>query len=108
MYNFNFIAGESLVSVFDDVMVSQNDNEKVISVAVTNKRIIFLDYVDDMLMDNLNGAHASSNIKIKQVIFSIKLSEIKEVRESDLYEIVLQDESIIRFNNLDLFNSLCK
>ena len=37
MYNFNFIAGESLVSVFDDVMVSQNDNEKVISVAVTNK-----------------------------------------------------------------------
>ena len=45
MYNFNFIENEELIEIFDEVLVKQNDNEKITTIAFTNKRLLFLDYI---------------------------------------------------------------
>lgn len=45
MYNFNLNKDEEIIKVFDDVLIRQEGNEKVTTIALTNKRVLFLDYL---------------------------------------------------------------
>ena len=106
MYNFNLEKNEVVDSIFDDVLIKQGDNQKMISVAITNKRILFLDYQDNMLLDTLKGAHASSYIKCKEVIFYKKLSSIKSITSGSLYKLEFDDNMVVEFDNQEVFKAL--
>ena len=106
MYNFNLEKGESLYSVFDEVLVKQGNNQKVVSVALTDKRILFLDFVSREPYETLKGAQASNYIKIKEVFYYRNLNEIKEVKSSTFYEIKFNDSSFVEFDNEELFKAL--
>lgn len=45
MYNFNLNKDEEIIKVFNDVLIRQEGNEKVTTIALTNKRVLFLDYL---------------------------------------------------------------
>lgn len=45
MYNFNLNKDEEIIKVFDGVLIRQEGNEKVTTIALTNKRVLFLDYL---------------------------------------------------------------
>lgn len=44
MYDFEKIPGEYIISIVDDVILKENEKERNISVILTNKRLLFLDY----------------------------------------------------------------
>jgi hypothetical protein len=108
MYNFNLEKNEEVVSIFDEVLIKHDDNQRIVSVAITNKRILILDYQSIEPLETLKGAHASSYIKMKEVIFSKYLKEIKSIKGKDLYEIMFKDNYIIEFDNDDLYSLLSK
>lgn len=45
MYNFNLNKDEEIIKVFDAVLIRQEGDEKVTTIALTNKRVLFLDYL---------------------------------------------------------------
>lgn len=108
MYNFNLENDETVNSIFDDVLIKQGDNQKMVTVAITNKRILFLDYQNNELLDTLKGAHASSYIKCKEVFFFKDLSSIKSVTSQDFYQIEFDDNMVVEFDNKELFKALNK
>ena len=105
MYNFNLEKNENIYAIFDDVLVSQENNSMSLTIAVTDKRILFLDYQPNELLDTLKGAQASSYIRMKEVIFYRKLFQIKELKENKM---VFDDNYIIGFDNKELYLALKK
>ena len=106
MYNFNLEKNESLISVFDEVLIKQNDNQKLVSVAISDKRILLLDYVSIEPFETLKATQASHYIKMKEVFFSKKLKEIKSLENKSLYHLVFKDDFYFEFDNDDLYKLL--
>lgn len=106
MYNFNLEKNEELFGVFDDVLVRQNDKQKIISVALTNKRVLFLDFVNEEPNETLRVTRATNYIRQKEVFYFLNLDEIKSVSEDELFQIITKDNKVIEFDNKDLFKQL--
>jgi len=106
MYNFNFIENEELIEVFDEVYIRQNDNEKITTIALTNKRLLFLDYVTNDGLETLRITNKMNLVRSKEVYYSIDLDEIEKVYEDEYFVIKLKDNTEIEFNNKDLYKLL--
>ena len=108
MYNFNLEKGESIFGIFDDVLVEVNEEQVLVSVAISNKRIMLLDYQSVEPLETLKNAHASYYIKMKEVIFSRYLTDILELKNDSIYEVKFKDNNILSFEDKELFNALKK
>ena len=106
MYNFNFIENEELIEVFDEVYIRQNDNEKITTIALTNKRLLFLDYVTNDGLETLRITNKMNLVRSKEVYYSIDLDEIEKVYEDEYFVIKLKDNTEIEYNELKLFELL--
>lgn len=106
MYNFNFIENEELIEVFDEVYIRQNDNENVTTIALTNKRLLFLEYITNDGMEALRITNKLNLIRSKDVYYSIDLDNIEKVYEDEYFIIKLKDNSLIEFNESKLFELL--
>ena len=47
MYNFNLNTNEELKEVFKDILIKLGDIEKTTTIALTNKRLLFLEYINN-------------------------------------------------------------
>jgi len=101
MYNFGLLENEKLVYVFDDILVRINEEKFITTVALTTKRLLFLDYMNDN--DDLRIAKYQTSLKYKEVYHQINLSDILKI---DNNKIIIKDKSIIEFNNKDLIKLL--
>lgn len=109
MYNFNFMKDEKLIDVFDEVLVKQGDNEKIITIALTDKRLLFLDYVNTNLgLDALRIARGVSYTRYKDVFYQIRLDDIEHLIVGEYYQVVLKNEIMFEFNNAKLYELLVK
>lgn len=109
MYNFNFIDGEKLIDIFDDVLVKQGDNEKIITIALTDKRLLFLDYINtNDGLDVLRIAKGINYARYKDVYYQIDLNNIDSVDEDENYIVILKDKTVFEFNNEKLYKLLLK
>ena len=45
MYNLNLSKNEKLIQIFDNILITNNKEEKTTTMAITNKRLLFLDYL---------------------------------------------------------------
>ena len=106
MYNFDLGKNETLISIYDEVLVCQNDIQKIISVALTDKRLLFLDYATKEPYETLRVTSATNYVKIKEVFFYIDLKNIKEVKKDKLYKIIINNKKVIEFDNKDLYTEL--
>lgn len=106
MYNFNFIENEELREVFDEVYVRQNDNEKITTIALTNKRLLFLDYITNDGLEALRITNKMNLVRSKEGYYKINLEDIKLLRKTEYYNVVLKDGTEFEFNNKELYELL--
>ena len=106
MYNFNFVENEELIEVFDEVYIRQNDNEKITTIALTNKRLLFLDYVTNDGLETLRITNKMNLVRNKEVYYQLNLDDIELLSETEYYNIVLKDGIEFEFNNEKLYKIL--
>ena len=99
MYNFDFLKNEELINVFDDVWISQGKNEKCTTIALTNQRLLFLDY------DKLDPRE---NLRYKEVYYTINLDNIKNISyKNNILKISFKDNiTPIEIDNEELYKLL--
>lgn len=108
MYNFNFMENEELIEIFDEVLVKQNENEKITTIALTNKRLLFLDYVTNDGLEALRVTNKLILVRTKEVYYMIYLDNIEMIIEEEYYKIKLKDDTSFEFNNQKLYDFLLK
>lgn len=106
MYNFNFIENEELIEIFEEVLVKQNDNEKITTIALTNKRLLFLDYITNDVLEALRITNKMNLVRSKEVYYQLNLEDIKLLSEEEYYSIVLKDGTEFEFNKKELYELL--
>ena len=103
MYNFNLLPNEELIKVFDNISIKQEENEKNTTIALTNKRLLFLDYLtENDYSEVLRISKGIDYLKYKEVYFEINLKNITNIKEEKLY-ILLYDDKSFEFDNKELF-----
>ena len=73
MYNFDFLKNEELIEIFEDVWIVQGKNEKCTTIALTNQRLLFLDYDKFDSRENLRVGRGVEYARFKEVYYSIDL-----------------------------------
>ena len=106
MYNFNFIENEELIEIFDEVLVKQNDNEKITTIALTNKRLLFLDYITNDGLEALRITNKMNLVRTKEVYYQLNLDDIESLSETEYYNVKLNDGTEFEFNNKELYELL--
>lgn len=106
MYNFNFIENEELIEIFDEVLVKQNDNEKITTITLTNKRLLFLDYITNDGLEALRITNKMNLVRSKEVYYQLNLEDIKLLSKAECYNVVLNDGTEFEFNNEKLYELL--
>lgn len=104
MYNFNLIDDEKIIQVFEKEYVRQKNKEKNTTIAITNKRILFLDYVKDDPNEVLRIARGVDYVRYQEVYYKVNLSDIDSIDFDDGYNVRLIDGTEFAFDNEELFN----
>ena len=106
MYNFDFQKDEELIEVFDDIWVGQGEQEKTTTIALTNQRLLFLDYDPEDMYDNLRIAEGINYTRYKEVYYQIKLTDITNIDKSDTITINLKNGTSFDIDNEELYKLL--
>ena len=107
MYNFNFIEDEKLIEVFDEILIKQDKKEKITTIALTDNRLLFLDYITNDGYEALKIAKGINFMRYKDVYHQIDLSNIESIKNNDEYYLItLKDRTSFGFNNIILYELL--
>ena len=92
MYNFTKLKGEETKFISDDAHLKMDKEFKNISVILTNKRLILLDYPNGVnnYEEALRVSRNVNYIREKEPILSIKLSEIDHIENDEIDKYVLK------------------
>ena len=108
MYNFDLLNKEEIVKIFDELLIKQGDKQKIISAILTNKRLLFFEFVSDDYIETLRTARGMSFIRNKEVSYVIDLKDIETIVEEEYYVINLKDNISFEFDDKQLFELLSK
>ena len=104
MYNFNLLPDEELIKVFDDVFIKQEENKKTTTIALTNKRLLFLDYLTSTnSAEVLRIAKGIDYLKYKEVYYEINLNELKNIKKEENYLLFYNENKLFEFDNKELY-----
>lgn len=107
MYNFNLNKDEEIIKVFDDVLIRQEGNEKVTTIALPNKRVLFLDYlIENEGLEVLRIARGMNYIKYKEVYYQINLNDIESIIKDKFYKVILKNKNSFEFDKGELYSLL--
>ena len=103
MYNIDLLKNEKIIDIFDEVFIKQGNQEKYTTIAITNKRLLFLDYLtENDYSEVLRIAKGIDYLKYKEVYFEINLKNIKNIKEEKHY-ILFYDDKSFEFDNKELY-----
>lgn len=107
MYNFNLMNNEEVIAVFDKLFIKQDDNEKITTIALTNKRLLFLDYlVQNEGLEVLRIARGASYPMYKDIYHQTNLDDIEKITNEKSYKVILKDQTYFEFDNKELYDLL--
>ena len=107
MYNFNLLKDEKLIEIFENVLISQKQNEKTTTIALTNQRILFLDYITNDGHEALRITGRLNLVRTKEVYYEINLKNILSIQKiKNKYIVTTKDNESIIFDNAKLFKLL--
>ena len=107
MYNLNLSKNEKLIQIFDNILITNNNEEKTTTIAITNKRLLFLDYLNtNDVLDALRITNKLNTIRYKDIYYELNLSDIKLTKQSNYYTISKNNEPIFNFYNKEIYNLL--
>ncbi len=107
MYDFKLNKKESIVLIDDYVLVK--NNSEYLTVIITNERFLVLDYPQPLYNSNedLRISGRLNYIKMKEIILSKALTEIKQVKTNHEYSKVLfTDDTYIEIKSKDIIDKL--
>lgn len=111
MYDIDLEKNEDVVKIFEDIFIKQGDNEKYTTIILTNKRMLFLDYLaPNEGNEVLRVARGANYFRYKEIYYQFNLDNIKSVSESgeSLYKVILDNKMTFEFDNDDLYDLLIK
>ncbi len=109
MYNFDFLKNEELIEIFEDVWIVQGKNEKCTAIALTNKRLLFLDYDKFDSRENLRVGRGVEYARFKEVYYFIDLKNIIKVSNKKGITIIdLSDGKYLEIENENIFSLIQK
>ncbi len=79
MLNLNLKENETLINTYEDVLVKTDNGVSTLTISLTNKRVIFFDYLTDTSRETLRIARGVDYIKYKEELYSIYISDIKSI-----------------------------
>ena len=83
MYNFKKLKNETIELIEDNCLLLYDGKEREISVILTNKRLILLDYPDGTdYQETLRISKGVNYLRNKEEIFSIEISKIDNIRKN--------------------------
>ena len=107
MYNFERINNEEIIKIFDKIFIKQGENEKDTTIILTNKRILFLEYlIENEGSEILRITKGVNYIKHKEVYYQINLNEIENITNGKYYQVVLKNDMSFEFDDEELYNLL--
>ena len=107
MYNLNLSKNEKLIQIFDNILITNDIEEKTTTIAITNKRLLFLDYLNtNVALDALRITNKLNTIRCKDIYYELNLSDIKLTKQSNYYTIFKNNEPIFNFYNQEIYNLL--
>lgn len=107
MYNFELMNNEEVIKIFEEIFIKQNENEKITTIVVTNKRLLFLDYiVENEGLEVLRIARGVDYPRYKEVYYQINLSDIEKIIEGENYQMILKNDMSFEFNDEELYKLL--
>lgn len=107
IYNFNFKKYEKILEIFDKVSVSTQNEDKITSIALTNKRLLFLDYLNiNSGLETLRITNKFNYIKSKDIYYQINNKDINLTKDNKYYIVTVNNKTIFKFTNKKLYNLL--
>lgn len=108
MYNFDLFTEEEIVRIFDELLIKQGDKQKMISAVLTNKRLLFFEFINDDYIETLRTTRGMCFVKNKEISYIIELENVESIEEDEYYIINLKNNISFEFENEELFNLLNK
>ena len=107
MYNFELMNNEEVIKIFEEIFIKQGYNEKITTIVLTDKRLLFLDYImPNEGLEVLRVARGSNYVKYKEVYYQIDLNDIENIIEDEYYQVVLKNKISFKFNDDELYKLL--
>ena len=107
MYNFELIDNESVIKIFDDIFIKQDENTKYTTIVLTNKRLLFLDYlIPNEGLEVLRIAKGADYIRYKEVYYQVDLNDIEYIIKNEYYQVILKNNITFEFDNEEVYNLL--
>lgn len=107
MYNFELMDDEKVIRIFDEVFIKQGENEKNTTIILTNKRLLFLDYINvNEGLEVLRIARGADYIKYKETYYQIDLNDIVDIIKNQYYQVILKNDVTFEFDNEKLYSLL--
>ena len=106
MYNFNLNTNEELKEVFKDILIKLGDIEKTTTIALTNKRLLFLEYINNDPDEVLRISRGVNYIKYKEVYYELNLEDINVMNANGNFLVLLNNECIFEFDDLNLYKKI--
>ena len=106
MYNFDLIKNEEIIEIFDYLWISQGNKEKKTTVALTNKRLLFMDYDKFNPQETLRIARGIDYMRTKEVYYKINIADINSLNKEDTYIVYLKDNTSFEFDDDKFFKLL--
>lgn len=103
MYNFGLIDDEKVIEVFDDIWVREGNNEKNTTIALTNKRLLFMAYDKYDSNEVMRIARGVDYMRFKEVYYKINIADISSIETKENYVLHLKDNTELEFDNDNLF-----
>lgn len=107
MYNFELMDNEEVIKAFDEIWIKQGENQKNTTIVLTNKRLLFLDYLTpNEGLEVLRIARGTNYIKYKEVYYQIDLNDIADITTGEYYQVILKNKMMFEFDDEELYNLL--
>lgn len=107
MYNFELMNNEEVIKIFDEIFIKQEENEKLTTIILTNKRLLFLDYIiPNEGLEVLRIARSANYVKYKEVYYQIDLTDIVNIIKGEYYRVILKNKTSFEFNDEELYKLL--
>ena len=107
MYNLKLNKNEKIILIDDYVLIK--NNSEYLTVIITNKRLLVLDYPSQVYNSNedLRISGRLNYIKMKEIILERKLTEISKITDDSKYsKIIFNDETYLELKSKDVTTKL--
>ena len=108
MYDIKLMGNEKILLISNNSLIHNSNYEKEYTTIITNYRFLILDFPNNInnSLEDLRTSQRLDYIIKKEVILSIKLKEITNIKKNDDYYKIEFNNNYILIKDKDIINKL--